>query len=239
MSKLVYVIAASVLIINSFNLVKQFSLLAISAAIALLLTGQSPQRYWAGVKLVLALAVSLGITGALLIDKPGPVVVATPLRNFTYRELTDGFTMGLQFVSLAFLALSFVYTTHPRDLSQAVSKWGMSYRYTHGMVLALVFLPILLAEAGNVEKAHRIRDFGATMNPLQRRLQSLRHLMVTLVARSLRRAETLACAMDVKGFGMAPHRTYFKEVEWWRPGQVFAVLSVGATIAFALLFNTG
>lgn len=234
LSKLLYVIAVSFLMATGFDFYKQLGMLLIVAPIALILSGVPFRSYWAFIKYVFFLTISLGITGALFVHKPGPVVLHTPLRDLSFRELTDGFTMGLQMFNLGWVSLGFVFTTHPRDFAHAVSRLGLSYRFSHGLILALVFLPTLLAEANNVSNAHKIRDFGADQNWVMRRYNSLRHLFFALVARSLRRAETIAIAMDVKGFGLSGVRTYFTQYPTWLAGKIFGWASVVVAIALLL-----
>jgi energy-coupling factor transporter transmembrane protein EcfT len=50
------------------------------------------------------------------------------------------------------------------------------------------------------------------------------------MARSLRRAETIAIAMDVKGFGLAKTRTYFSEYPSWIPGKIFGWASIAIAV---------
>jgi energy-coupling factor transport system permease protein len=236
LSKLLYVIAVSFLMATGFDFYKQLGILLVVAPIALILSGTPFRTYWAFIKYVFFLTITLGITGALFVHKPGPVVLHTPLRDLSFRELTDGFTMGLQIFNLGWVSLAFVFTTHPRDFAHAVSRLGLNYRFAHGFILALVFLPTLLAEANNVSNAHKIRDFGAEQNWLMRNYHALRHLFFALMARSLRRAETIAVAMDVKGFGLSKERTYFKEYPSWIPGKIFGWASVAIMIGLLSTF---
>lgn len=234
LSKLLYVIAASFLMAKAFDFYKQILLMVVALAVALLLTGTPFRSYWRFLKYVCFFMISLGITGALFVHRPGPIVLHTPLRDLSFREMTDGLTMGLQFFTLGWVSLGFVFTTHPRDFAHAMSNLGLSYRYSHAFVLSLVFLPILVAEAVNVSNAHKIRDFGAGENWFMRQYHAFRHLMFALVVRSLRRAETIAVAMDVKGFGLSDKRTYFTEFPSWPAGKVFGWASLVLMIVLCL-----
>jgi energy-coupling factor transport system permease protein len=236
---LLYVLSASLLMAIYFDFYKQLFLLAVVATIALTMTQTPFRRYWPFMRRVLVLMVTLGISGALFVRRPGPVVLHTEWRDFSFRELTDGFVMGLQFLNLGWVSLSFVFTTHPRDFAHAVSRGRLKYRFAHGFILALVFLPIILAEAGNISNAHKIRDFAARKSRFTRWFHRLRHMTFALVVRALKRAETIAVAMDVKAFGLSDERTYFTDLPQWRPGKVFGWASVAALVVFIIVFPPG
>jgi energy-coupling factor transport system permease protein len=239
LSKILYVVAASMFMAIYFDFYVQLGLVVVVSFIALTLTGTPFRRYWGFLKWVFVFMIALGISGALFVNRPGPVVLRTPLRDFSFRELTDGFTMGLQFFVLGWVSMSFVFTTHPRDFAQAMSRLGLKYRFAHGFILALVFLPIILAEANNVSNAHKIRDFGAGKSRFMRWVYRLQHLSFALVVRVLRRAETIAVAMDAKGFGLSDERTYFTQYPRSLSGTVFGWASVAALVLFIVVSPPG
>ena len=67
-------------------------------------------------------------------------------------------------------------------------------------------------------------------------LNRFRHLLFALVTRSLRRAQTIAVAMDVKGFGLSDKRTYFTQYPSWLPGKIFCWASAAIVIALSLAY---
>ena len=107
----------------------------------------------------------------------------------------------------------FIWTTDIRDLMTGLVRIGMPYRFAFAIFLALRFLPIIQQEVEAVKSAHAIR--GRASNSLIRhRFRLWQRYMFTVIVNGLRKAENTALAIESRGFGAYPDRTYTKEFHW-------------------------
>ncbi len=144
----------------------------------------------------------------------------------------QGFDRGLEFflrITIMVLAsFIFIWTTDIRDLMTGFVRIGMPYRFAFAIFLALRFLPIVQQEVDAVKAAHAIRG-RALRSPIRHRFRLWQRYMFTVIVNGLRKAENTALAIESRGFGAYPDRTYTKEFHWtWLGGLLLLVF-----VAFA------
>jgi energy-coupling factor transport system permease protein len=145
-------------------------------------------------------------------DPGEPVYTIGPL-TITDGGLHEGpiFFFRLSVVVLASFVL--IWTTETRDLMVSLTKTGIPYRYAFAVFLALRFLPLVQREVNAVQAAHSIRG-RATRSGLVHRFKLWQRYMFTVLINGLRKAEMTATALECRGFGSYPDRTYVKDVEF-------------------------
>ena len=118
---------------------------------------------------------------------------------FIYREgILYGAVQGLRSASMLALGLLVCWTSDPRQLLQALLGWRLPLQMAFMLVTAIRFLPVLAAETGEVITALQLRS-----DSQRGRTAVLRHLPYIakpLLARCLRRAQTLALSVVSRGF---------------------------------------
>ena len=101
--------------------------------------------------------------------------------------------------------------------------------------VAMRFLPLLAQSAERIAKAQASRgaEWGVKSGGLFSQVKRVIPLIVPLFVTSLRRAETMALAMDARAYGLRTHRTslYDLSLHW----QDFIFLVIG-TIAIGSIF---
>jgi energy-coupling factor transport system permease protein len=141
----------------------------------------------------------------------------------------QGFDKGLQyFLRITIMVLAsfiLIWTTDIRDLMTGLVSIGMPYRYAFTVFMALRFLPVVQQEVDAVKAAHAIRG-RASRSPLQHRFRLWQRYMFTVIVNGLRKAENTALAIESRGFGAYPDRTYIKEFHWTKTGVVLIVFFV-------------
>ena len=130
---------------------------------------------------------------------------------YVYREgILYGAVQGLRSASMLTLGLLVCWTSDPRQLLQAMLAWRLSPQLAFMLVTAIRFLPVLAAETGEIITALQLRS-----DSQRGRTSVLRHLPYIakpLLARCLRRAQTLALSVVSRGFFLAGAR---KRKEVW------------------------
>lgn len=155
---------------------------------------------------------------------------------YVYREgILYGAVQGLRSASMLTLGLFVCWTSDPRQLLQAMLAWRLSPQLAFMLVTAIRFLPVLAAETGEIITALQLRS-----DSQRGRTAVLRHLPYIakpLLARCLRRAQTLALSVVSRGFFLAGAR---KRKEVWALSErsacaALAVLVV-AVVSSKLLY---
>ncbi len=135
------------------------------------------------------------------------------------------FFFRLSVVVLASFVL--IWTTDIRDLMVSLTQAGMPYRYAFAVFLALRFLPLVQREVDAVRAAHAIRGRAGRSN-LIHRFKLWQRYMFTVLINGLRKAEATATAIECRGFGAYPDRTYVK-------GVAFNAASLWLPFVFVLI----
>lgn len=141
----------------------------------------------------------------VLIEPSMPLLGQITGGLFVYREgVIYGAVQGLRSSIMLALGLFVCWTSDPRQLLKALIAWRLSPQIAFMLVTSIRFLPVLAAEAGEVIVALRLRsDTKVGRNSVIRHLP---YIAKPLLARCLRRAQTLALSVVSRGFFLATAR---------------------------------
>ncbi|GJM72627.1 hypothetical protein HMSSN036_48430 [Paenibacillus macerans] len=115
----------------------------------------------------------------------------------------------LRMFCLFMSSLIYIETTDPKQfVVMMTTRLKLPYRFVFGVSMALTFLPLLAEEGRVAADARKIRSARAPRG-LTERLAQLRGRLLAVFAGAIRRIEQTAGAMDAKGFGAYPERTFF------------------------------
>jgi len=226
LSKLLWVI---LVIVATFQLASNQArgiMLAFIIVIIFLLARVPLKTVWQAMPIILIMGTLLFIVNILTVPSTSFINIA----GFIIGQ--QGFERGLEFflrITIMVLAsFLFIWTTDIRDLMTGLVHIGMPYRYAFSIFLALRFLPIVQQEVDAVKAAHAIRG-RASYSPIRHRFRLWQRYMFTVIVNGLRKAENTALAIESRGFGAYPDRTYTKSFRWTKTG-IFLILLF---IAFA------
>jgi energy-coupling factor transport system permease protein len=171
--------------------------------------------------------------------------VASPTLLFSfgpwtaYREgLIGGLALAVRILTFLSCSMAFVMTTDPSDFAISLIRQArVPYRFGYAILVSYRFLPIMRTEFDTIRAAHRIRGVGERTG-LRGRLQQLRRYAVPLLAAAIRKSERTATAMDSRGFGGGPERTYYRQTRVTAFDWSFLMAVVGITMVLieALIF---
>lgn len=159
---------------------------------------------------------------------------STPLFHLgsyvVYREPVEA--GGAYFFRLAIMVLAsflLIWTTDTYQLMVGLAYLGLPYRYAFAIFMALRYIPLIQKEVEAVRAAHAIRG-KAAQSPLKHRFRLWQRYLFTVIVNGLRKAENTAVAIEARGFGAYPERTYWKEFHWSRSG----ILLMASFIVFCV-----
>lgn len=126
-----------------------------------------------------------------------------------------------------------IWTTDIRDLMVGLARLGIPYRYAFAIFMALRFLPVIQQEVDAVKSAHAIRG-RASSSPIRHRFRLWQRYLFTVIVNGLRKAESAALAIESRGFGAHPDRTYVKDFRWTFLGflLMFPFIALGIFLIF-------
>jgi energy-coupling factor transport system permease protein len=161
----------------------------------------------------------------------GPSAVPGPI-HLSDASLVYGLTMVTRLLAILATSSLFVFTTDPVDFVVAlIQQARLPVRVGYAVFAAYRFMPLVQEELDNIRAAHQVRGATAGRGFAARVRQTVGYA-IPLLAISVRRAERVALAMDSRGFGARPDRTYFRSTTLTRADLTFAV---GAAAVLALL----
>ena len=187
-----------------------------------------------GLGFALLLGIGMFWTGVLYYagqGSDGPSIVPGPLQ-ITEASLIYGLTMVSRTLAIFATSALFVLTTNPIDFVVAlIHQARLPVRVGYAVFAAYRFVPLVQEELDNIRAAHQVRG-AASGRGIVARLRQSAGYAIPLLAISVRRAERVALAMDSRGFGARPDRTYFRTTTLTRSDLVF---SIGAALTLAAI----
>ena len=128
------------------------------------------------------------------------------------------------------IVLLFVCTTNPSEFAASLNRIGVSYKIGYAVALALRYIPDIQREYRDISLAQQAR--GTEMSKkasLVNRLKAASTILIPLILSSMDRIETISNAMELRGFGKSPKRT-------WYSGRRFSKMDiVGMAACVALM----
>jgi energy-coupling factor transport system permease protein len=182
--------------------------------------------------LIFGVALLLGLFH--LFVTPGEHILFTlgPL-TATQEGLVKGSGYFFRLAIMVMASFMLIWTTDIRELMVGLVHLGIPYRYAFAIFMALRFLPIVQQEVDAVKAAHTIRG-RASRSPIRHRIRLWQRYLFTIIVNGLRKAENTALAIESRGFGVYPDRTYVKDFKWTTLGVFFVLIFV--TLGVTLLF---
>ncbi|WP_162063837.1 energy-coupling factor transporter transmembrane component T family protein [Vibrio taketomensis] len=144
-------------------------------------------------------------SNTVLLALPGPY-------SITQETLFYLVAVSLKYFSMLPAALVFVFTTHPTEFAASLNRIGVPYKIAYAVSLTLRYLPDVKQDFVNIMHAQQARGLDLSKNaPLYTRLQNVAKILGPLIFSSLDRADEIANAMTLRGFGRNNGRTWYNQ----------------------------
>jgi energy-coupling factor transport system permease protein len=140
---------------------------------------------------------------------PGPdqallewwVIRVTPL------NLLEGLAMALRIDALAFSFFVLLLTTEQSSLVRGLVKLGMPSPWGLSLAVALRYLPTFYGSFTAISEAQQARGLDLKKGGAVARLRSYMPILVAMIISALRLTDSLAMALEARGFGAQARRT--------------------------------
>ncbi len=156
---------------------------------------------------------------------PPAFPVLGPLTDglYIYREgIIYGAVQGMRSAALLSMGLLLCWTSDPRQLLKGLVAWHLSPQAAFMLVTAIRFFPVLAAEAGEVLVALRLRSTSESGR--HGSIRYLPYIAKPLLARCLRRSQTLALSVVSRGLFLAKSSDSLPWNRWEKTGSFVLLL---------------
>jgi energy-coupling factor transport system permease protein len=158
----------------------------------------------------------------------------TPLFWLVEREaLLYGIGAALRIDIMIVAGMIFLSTTRNEEIATGLVKLGIPYRFAFAVSTALRLVPTIAATGATIGQAQRSRGLDLESGNLIQRIRKNTPLLIPVFVSTIRSTNVFSMALESKGFGASPQRTYFLKIELMRR-DVLVLVSFAALLVAAL-----
>ena len=143
-------------------------------------------------------------------------------------SLAFGAANFLKITTMMVAGLILLATTPAEELFVGLVKLRLPYAGAFAFALALRWVPEIFGTVGRVKEAQEARGLTWEQGSLLERFRRHLPLLVPIFLLTLRRSQTMAWALEARGFQMSPRRSFLLEIRM-RPRDWLA-LAAGAVL---------
>jgi energy-coupling factor transport system permease protein len=134
----------------------------------------------------------------------------TPLFLFVEREaLLYGLSTALRIVITVIAGMIFLSTTRNEEVGIGLVRLGVPYRFAFAVSTALRLVPTVVATGLTIGQAQRSRGLDLESGNIIQRIRNHLPLLVPVFVTTVRSTNVFSMALESKGFGARPGRTFF------------------------------
>jgi energy-coupling factor transport system permease protein len=134
----------------------------------------------------------------------------------------------LQFIVLGVVLIS---TTRNEELVMGMIKLGLPYRVGFTISTALRLVPTIAANALIISQAQASRGLDLQSGNLLERLRKYLPLLIPVFISTIRSTNIFAMALESRGFGARPNRSYYLQMEMRTADYVVLAAALAFTLA--------
>ncbi len=163
----------------------------------------------------------------------------TPLFWFVEQEaLLYALGAALRIDIMIIAGMIFLSTTRNEEIATGLVKLGIPYRFAFAVSTALRLVPTIAATGSTIGQAQRSRGLDLESGNIIQRIRKNTPLLIPVFVSTIRSTNVFSMALESKGFGASPKRTYFLRLAMGRRDAavllVFALL-LAAAVALRLM----
>ena len=162
----------------------------------------------------------------------------TPLFLFVeWEALLYGIGVALKIDATIIAGMIFLSTTRNEEIATGLVKLGVPYRFAFAVSTALRLVPTIAATGSTISQAQRSRGLDLESGNLIEKVRKNTPLLIPVFVSTIRSTNVFSMALESKGFGASPERTYYLRLTMGRRDAiVLAVLVLLLAVALFLRF---
>lgn len=174
-------------------------------------------------RFVIRFALVMNLINILLFYLVNPTVTYRPVDNYhvlfsftdyyvvTVETLLFFLTRLLKIFGTLFISLWFVMSITPSQLAAGLNRIGVPYKICSMIALSLRYIPDVHREFVAIKESMQMRglELDGRKASIGRRLQANVTILLPLILSSFEKVDTIANAMELRGYGQGKKRTYY------------------------------
>lgn len=153
----------------------------------------------------------------------------------TWEQLFYQFNIALKYAVVIPMALLFLLTTNPSEFAASLNRVGVNYKIAYSVSLALRYIPDIQRDYENISFSAQARGVDTSRKEkLPKRLKNMVSILMPLILTSIERIENISTAMELRGFGSKPRRTWYSSRPFHRNDYIalalFVVIAITSTV---------
>jgi energy-coupling factor transport system permease protein len=134
----------------------------------------------------------------------------TPLFLFVEREaLLYGLSAAQRIAITVIAGMIFLSTTRNEEVALGLVRLGIPYRFAFAVSTALRLVPTIVATGLTIGQAQRSRGLDLDSGNIIQRIRKHLPLLVPVFVTTIRSTNVFSMALESKGFGASPGRTFY------------------------------
>ena len=165
--------------------------------------------------------------------------------DLTAEQLFYMLNISLKYFVALPVAILFISATNPSEFAASLNSIGISYKVGYSVAIALRYIPDIQRDYHSISQAQQARGVELGKNEhFFARLKNSVSILLPLILTSLNRIDTISNAMELRGFGKHPKRTWYTRRPFAKAdflamglGGVLLAVSLGVTIKWGRFYN--
>ena len=240
-TKIFFVIWYLVDIFIAYNVI-EFSILFLVLVAIVILSKTTPAFLMSSVKAISILIVFTSLIH-LVFNKKGEVLLEVLGWKIYSGALLGIVLITVRFVLVVAIMVVFMATTSPTEITSAIEKsLGFLERIgvpisTFALVLSisLRFIPTILEETNRIINAQVSRGSDFNEGNLIQKIKKFIPILIPLFIATLKRADELATAMEVRGYSTTGVRSKYKVLKYSKLDYLSYILIILTTIFIVIM----
>jgi energy-coupling factor transport system permease protein len=155
-----------------------------------------------------------------------------------WEAILYGIGIAIRIIVTVIAGMIFLSTTRNEEIATGLVKLGVPYRFAFAISTALRLVPTVAATGSTIGQAQRSRGLDLDSGSILERVRKNVPLLIPVFVSTIRSTNIFSMALESKGFGASPKRTYFLHLAMKRRDWLVLLLFVlllAAAIAVRLL----
>jgi energy-coupling factor transport system permease protein len=163
-----------------------------------------------------------------------PLFLFVELEAFLY-----GLSIALRIDTTVIAGMIFLSTTRNEEVAVGLVRLGIPYRFAFAVSTALRLIPTIVGMGFTIDQAQRSRGLDLESGNIIRRIRKHLPLLVPVFVSTIRSTNDFSMALESKGFGASPGRTFFLRTAVGWPDVLVMVVFVALLAASIALRAAG
>ena len=165
--------------------------------------------------------------------------------DLTAEQLFYQLNISMKYFVALPVAILFISSTNPSEFAASLNSIGISYKIGYSVAIALRYIPDIQRDYHSISQAQQAR--GVELGKNEKffvRIKNSVSILLPLILTSLNRIDTISNAMELRGFGKHPKRTWYTKRPFAKMdvlviviGILLLTISAVVTVRFGRFYN--